>query len=411
MAGLNDIISNTAQQTTTMPAWFDTAQQNVVNQAGQALGQAPTPQNTVAQQAVNQLSGPTNAFTNATGTLQNIATGAANPWITDTSGNVTPNTSTALGGLFQAQNQQLKQLMPNITAPVDASSIASGNFGSLRGDTAYNKAIGDAIAQQQAAQMQAALSNQQTGVQAGIGAGNVAQQGINNALTVGQYQQAAPFTNISNYGKVLGGIQAPTTVSNQTQLSPLNQVAGLVTALGGQNPTGLLGSLFGSGTPAQGSPYLADGKTPNPNYKPAQAGGLFSSTGPLSSIGNAASNAWGALTGGSSSGSGATQSGSALGGGTTPGTYTLANGGTMTINPDGSQSISNPNQSTLYFDNQGRPIADTSTGAAVSPTPDNSYQYSGSTNTSTSTGGTSQADINQAAIDAGYSSYDPSLGG
>jgi hypothetical protein len=275
MAGLNNIISNTAQQTTTMPAWFDTAQQNVVNQATGALNAAPTPQNTVAQGAVNQLSGPTNAFTNATGTLQNIATGAANPWITDAStGAVSPNTNTALGGLFKAQNEQLQQLMPNITAPTDAASIASGNFGGLRGQTAYNKAIGDAIAQQNAAQYQAALSNQQTGVQAGIGAGNVAQQGINNALTVGQYQQASPFTNVSNYGKVLGGIQAPTTVQNQTQLSPLNQIAGLVTALGGQNPAGLLGSIFGEGSPAQGNQYNPDG-TKNPNYKPAVPGGIL----------------------------------------------------------------------------------------------------------------------------------------
>ena len=250
MAGLNNIISNTAQQTTTMPTWFDTAQQNVVSQAGNALAAAPTPQNTVAQNAVNQLSGPTNAFTNATGTLQGIATGAANPWITDAStGAVTPNTNTALGGLFQAQNQQLQQLMPNLTAPVDAAAIGSGNFGGLRGQTAYNKAIGDAIAQMNTQQNQAALQNQQTGVQAGIGAGNVAQQGINNELTVGQYQQAAPFTNISNYGKVIGGVQAPTTVSNQTQLSPLNQIMGAVNLLGGSTGSGgVLGQLFGTGT-------------------------------------------------------------------------------------------------------------------------------------------------------------------
>ena len=345
MAGLNDIISNTAQQTTTMPAWFDTAQQNVVNQATGALNAAPQPQNTVAQGAVNQLSGPTNAFTNATGTLQNIASGAANPWITSPTGQVTPNTSTALGGLFQAQNQQLQQMMPNVTAPVDAASIASGNFGSLRGDTAYNKAIGDAIAQQNVAQNQAALSNQQTGVQAAIGAGNTAQTGINNALTVGQYQQAAPFTNVSNYGKVLGGIQAPTTVSNQTQLSPLNQVAGLVTALGGQNPAGLLGSLFGEGTAAVGKPGDA-------NYKAATPGGLFSSTGPLGALYNKVTSG-----GSSSSGSGATQSGGALGGGTTPGTYPTADGGTMTVNSDGSKTITDASGTPQYFDAQGNPVS------------------------------------------------------
>jgi hypothetical protein len=245
MAGLNNIISNTAQQQTTLPSWFDTAQQNVVSQAGQAFGAAPAPQNTVAQNAVNQLQGPNNAFNQASGTLQSIATGAANPFITNpTTGQVTPNTGTALGGLFQAQNQQLQQLMPNITAPVEGGNIASGQFGSLRGQTAVNKAMGDAQAQLAAQQMQAALTNQATGVNAAQGVGNLTQQEINNLLSVGQYQQASPFTNVSNYGKVLGGIQAPTTVSNQTQLSPLNQVGGLIAALGGTGgSTGILNSL------------------------------------------------------------------------------------------------------------------------------------------------------------------------
>jgi hypothetical protein len=245
MAGLTNIIQNTAQQQTTLPAWFDTAQQNVVSQAGQQFAAAPTPQNTVAQNAVNQLQGPNNAFNQASGTLQNIASGAANPFITDpTTGQVRPNTNTAMGGLFQAQNQQLQQLMPNVTAPVEGANIGSGQFGSLRGQTAVNKAMGDAQAQLAAQQMQAALTNQATGVNAAQGVGNLEQQEINNLLSVGQYQQASPFTNVSNYGKILGGIQAPTTVSNQTQLSPLNQVGSLITALGGQSGTGgILGSL------------------------------------------------------------------------------------------------------------------------------------------------------------------------
>jgi hypothetical protein len=244
MAGLNNLISNTAQQQTTLPSWFDTAQQNVVSSAGQAFGAAPAPQQTVAQNAVNQLQGPNNAFNQASGTLQSIATGAANPFLTSPTGQVTPNTNTALGGLFQAQNQQLNQLMPQYTAPVDAAAIGSGNFGSLRGQTAYNKAMADAQANLFAQQNQAALQNQATGVNAAQGVGNVEQQEINNLLSVGQYQQASPFTNVSNYGKVLGGIQAPTTVSNQTQLSPLNQVGGLISAIGGTGSgTGILNSL------------------------------------------------------------------------------------------------------------------------------------------------------------------------
>ena len=340
MAGLNNLISNTAQQTTTLPSWFDTAQQNVVNQAGSAMGAAPTPQQTVGQNAVNALSGPTNAFTTAGNTLQNIASGAANPWITDqATGQVTPDTSTAMGGLFQAQNQQLQQLMPNVTAQPGASSIGAGQFGSLRGQTATNKAMGDAQAQLFAQQNTAALQNQQTGVQAGIGAGNVGQQNINNLLTTGQYQQAAPFTNVSNYGKVLGGIQAPQTVSNQTQLSPLNQAAGLYSMLsGGSTGTAannLLGKLFGTATTKgalSGIPGLSS------------LSGLFG-------------------TGGSS---GLTQD-------LNPGTYPLADGGSMVINADGSRTITDGAGQISTFDNQGNATIE---GANPTNT-DGTIDYSG----------------------------------
>jgi hypothetical protein len=143
-----------------------------------------------------------------------------------------------MGGLFAAQNQQLKQMIPNITADPDAQSIASGGFGSLRGQTAANKAIADAQANLFAQQNQAALQNQQTGVTAATAAGGLTNEGINQLMNVGQYQQAAPFTNASNYGKVIGALQAPTTVTNKTQLSPLNQVASLLSAVGGPGGDG-----------------------------------------------------------------------------------------------------------------------------------------------------------------------------
>ena len=285
--GLSGLISNTAQQTTALPSWYDTAQQNVVSQAQSANASAPAPGQTVAQNAVNALSGPTNAFTQAGGTLQNIASGAANPWNTDASGNVTPNTNTALGGLFQAQNQQLNQMMPTTTAPVEAGNIGSGNFGGLRGQTAVDTSKANALAQMNTAQYQAALQNQATGVNAGAAAGNVAQQDINNLLTTGQYQQASPYTNAANLGNVLSSIQAPQTVSNTTNLSPLNQVMGLASALGGSSNSGLLNQLFGPATPAVGNQYNADG-TVNPNYKAATTGGIFGTNGLGGALGSAA---------------------------------------------------------------------------------------------------------------------------
>ena len=268
--GLSGLISNTGTQTTSLPSWFDTAQQNVVSHAQAANAGAPTPQNTVGQQAVNTLSGPTNPFTQAGGTLQSIASGAANPWNVSPEGQVSPNTNTAMGGLFQAQNQQLQQLLPSQLASTQAGNIALGNFGSLRGQTAMDTAAANAQANLFTQQMQSALQNQATGAQAGAQAGNVAQQDINNLLTTGQYQQSSPYINAANLGNVLSTVQPGATVSNTTQLSPLNQVMGLATALGGSSSGGLLGTIFGSS--GNGQPqYLANGAL-NPAYQAATKG-------------------------------------------------------------------------------------------------------------------------------------------
>ena len=292
MAGLSNFITNTATQSTTMPTWYDTAQQNVVNQATQGAQNVPTLQNTVAGQGINQLSNPnTNPFTQAQGTLGQIASGAANPWITDTSGNVTPNTSTALGGLFQAQNQQLNQLMPQYTAGAEAAGIGSGQFGSLRGQTAVDKAKADAFANLNAAQMQAALQNQQTGVQAGSAMGNVGSQGITSMTNLGQAQQADPLLAASALGKIVGGINAPTTVTNATQLSPLNQIGSIASALGGSvagtntllKNLGVQGGLGGffKGVSLGGGSGTGVGVNPNP----ADVAGQGKTTVPIDTTG------------------------------------------------------------------------------------------------------------------------------
>ena len=334
-SGLNNLLTDTQQVQTTLPTWMDTAQQNVISQAGTAQGAAPAFGQTAAQGAVNTLQpGATNPFTQAQGSLNTIASGAANPWITDpTTGAVTPNTQTAMGGLFQAQNQQLNQLLPYQTAGTEAGAIGSGNFGSLRGQTAVDTSRANAFDTLAAQQMQAALQNQSTGATAAGTLGNVANQGITAGLTTGAAQMNAPYQGALNYANLVNSVNAPTTVSQQNQMSPLSMIGSLsnVPNIG----TNLLGSIFG--TPASGNPTLANGQ-PNPAYKAATTG-----------LVGAWNNAFG----------------------------------------------SNPSTPTT----------------AVSTSPDTSGQYSGSTDTATSTGQTTQADINQAAIDAGYTSYDPTLGG
>lgn len=249
MADINSMISDTTTSTTTLPSWYDQASQNVVNQAQAGAGQVPLLENTVAGNAINRLSGDQNPFNQAQSTLQSIGTGAANPWYVDpSSGAVTPNTSTALGGLFQAQNQQLQQMLPNITAPVNASAIASGGFGGLRNMTARDKAIGDAQADLFSKQMQAALQNQQTGVQAGSALSNLGSEATATETTMGQAQQASPLTSVANLAQILGNVKAPATVTQSAQLSPLSQIGALGSALsGGINGTNsLLTNLFGS---------------------------------------------------------------------------------------------------------------------------------------------------------------------
>ena len=235
MAGFSNFITNQATQSTTMPSWYDKAQQDLVSGATTAGAKVPALADTVAGGAITQL-GPTgtNPFTQAQGTLNQIATGAVNPFITNaTTGQVTPNTSTALGGLFQAQNQQLNQLAPDLMAVPTAAGTASGQFGSLRTQTAANKALTDAQSKLFADQMQAALQNQQTGVTAASNLGSVAEKGINTATTLGQAQQADPLLASSALAKIIGALQVGTTQKNTTQLSPLNQIASLASAVGG----------------------------------------------------------------------------------------------------------------------------------------------------------------------------------
>ena len=317
MAGLTNTLSDTQQTTTTMPAWYDQAQQNVVSGGSAAAAAAPTFGQTTQQNAVNTLQGAANPFTQAQGTLQQISSGAANPWITDqATGTVTPNTSTAMGGLFSAQQNELNQLMPNYTAPAQAGAIGSGNFGSLRGQTAVDKARGDAFAKLNAAQMQAALSNQQTGYQAATGLGTVGQEGINANMNVGMQQMNAPFQTIGNQASLLGTLQAPTTVSSQKQLAPLGQISSVGTALqgglGALNSTAagasllkslgldklILGSASSGGALPTGVPtgatldpsgsgnYILNGQTYNPT------GSLLDTSGSVSSGGSNAVNSY-----------------------------------------------------------------------------------------------------------------------
>ena len=249
MAGLlSSANQDTGTSTTSLPAWYDTAQQNIVKQASGM--QAPQLGQTVAQGAINTLSGPNNPFAQATSALNNIATGASNPWITDpTTGAVTPNTNTAMGGLFAAQQAQLRNNIPGLVAQPDAQAIGSGNFGSLRGQTAADSAIAKANTDMFAQQMATALQNQQVGTQAAIGLSNVGQQGINTAMNVGQEQMVSPYNSLANYANIINGIKPGATVSTSETPSTIKQLGGLGSLLshGVSGADSILKTLYPNG--------------------------------------------------------------------------------------------------------------------------------------------------------------------
>jgi hypothetical protein len=338
MAGLSNFLANQEVQQTTLPSWMDTAQQNVVNQATQGVAAMPSLQNTVAGNAINTLSGGSNPFTQAQGTLNSIASGAANPWFTDSSGNMTPNTSTPMGSLFAAQNQQLQQLAPNIMDPVTAGGTASGQFGSLRTTTAADKAIADAQAKLFSDQMQAALDAQKTGVSAAGALGNVGAQGVASETALGQLQQTDPALQASTLGKIIGGVAAPQTVTASTNVSPLNQIGAIAKAagLGTGALNSLLGSIFPKGLSGTGT-------------GPLTLAGLIGAGG--AALYNSLMKSIGGGTGGGGNGVIPTDAN----GNVVPGTYNLDGGGTITFNPDGSEYIKNADGTGMYYDANGQP--------------------------------------------------------
>ena len=318
MAGLSSLIASSNTSDTQLPSWYSNAQQNAVDAANIGLAQTPQATQTVGQNAVKTLSGPDNPFTQAQNTLNQVATGAANPWQTDANGEVSPDTNTALGGLFAAQNQYLNQILPQTVSPTVASGIASGNFGSLRSQTAENTARASALAQLQSNQQQAALNAQTQAIQAGSALGNVGLQNIDESLKTGQYQQTSPFAGAAAYGTVLGNLgSVGSKKTDTTNLSPLAQASAVGTLLNSPTASAALSKL---------------------------------GVGSLSDVYNK-------LFGGAASPSGGT------GGG---GTFSTADGGKIQLLPSGQKILTDASGKQTFFDSAGNDVTREYTGTGTS---------------------------------------------
>lgn len=229
MAGLNDLVTNKELQTTSLPGWYSTAQQNLVNQTTGV--NAPALGDTAAQSAVSAF-GTGSPFTSGQNILQTIGSGAANPWLvtTDATGaqTVSPNVATPLGGLFAAQKDYLGQIMPDIDVAATAPAIASGGFGSRMNLSGIAREREKAFSDLAQKQMQAALQAQQTGVAAGAGLGNIGQGLVKSALETGTYQQNAPYAGAVNVANILSKVSPEKNIEKSIKLGGLNQIMGLL---------------------------------------------------------------------------------------------------------------------------------------------------------------------------------------
>lgn len=243
------VFDSTKTTSTTLPSWFTEAQQNLQTGANTALtGATGYGDTATADMVTNQLGAGTNPFTTAMGTLQTVASGAANPWLPSGA----PNTNTALGGLFAAQNAKLDQILPQVTAKADAAGIGGGNFGSLRGQTATNTARAGALTTLAEQQNQAALNAQTQATNAALGVGNVGSQYGTTANATSPLQMTGDLYAQSKYADILNqlGTTMPKTATETTAGSQYDTTIKAMGALfGNQGITPqILNSLKGGNT-------------------------------------------------------------------------------------------------------------------------------------------------------------------
>lgn len=267
MAGLSSLVTNKDISTTTLPSWYESAQQQAITNA---MNVQPGAVNQNAQTALSNVFGDTGAFKSGQSILEDIGTGIANPWLTSASGEVTPNVATPLGGYIQSQRDYARQMLPDVTAQSTAGRIAGGDFGSSMNRAADIAATGKVMSDMEQRQLKAILDSQQTGVAAGAGLSNLANALAQSGTNVATYQENQPYAASANLAKILQGIQTGKTTTQTKDLGALNQILGLLSF--GQ--TGLKA--------LQGGDYVRDSQG---NILKDQQGRPIKTTGILGQIG------------------------------------------------------------------------------------------------------------------------------
>ena len=226
------VFDSSSTVNTTLPSWFTSAQQAIATQAPQTYQAATAPGSTVASGLISDLNSQTkNPFTTAISGLQTAQTANANPFLATGA----PNTATPLGGLFASQNAKLDQILPQLTSQVGAGGIASGNYGSLRGQTAVDTARAGALTTLAEQQNKAYMDAMQQSIQAGQALGNVGAQYGTTAMNTANQEMMGGLPTLAKYSDIINAMGPTTnkTVGTVTQGSSYeNLLKGLNAAYG-----------------------------------------------------------------------------------------------------------------------------------------------------------------------------------
>ena len=242
------VFDSSSTVNTTLPSWFTSAQQAIATQAPQTYQAATAPGSTVASGLISDLNSQTkNPFTTAISGLQTAQTANANPFLETGA----PNTATPLGGLFAAQNAKLDQILPQITSQVGAGGIGTGNYGSLRGQTAVNTARAGALTTLAEQQNKAAMDAMQQSIQAGQALGNVGSQYGTTALNTATQEMMGGLPALAKYSDIINAM-GPTTDKSVATVGQGSPYENLLKTLNAAGSAGMAWDKLSSGNTGLG---------------------------------------------------------------------------------------------------------------------------------------------------------------
>lgn len=237
------VFDTTSTTTTTLPSWFTTAQQAIATQAPLTYQGATAPGSTVAAGLISDLNSQTaNPFTTAISGLQTAQNANVNPFLKSGA----PDTTTPLGGLFAAQNARLDQYLPEITAQVGAGGIGTGNYGSLRGQTATNTARAGALTTLAEQQNKAYMDALQQSIQAGQMLGNVGSQYGTTAVNTANQEMMGGLPSLAKYGDIINNM-GPTTDKSVATVGKGSPYENLLKTLNAAGSAGMAWDKVSSG--------------------------------------------------------------------------------------------------------------------------------------------------------------------